>query len=357
MKKKIDREQFKMKFFQILTLIGTLIIVSTAEDGFADPLLKMLSNKVDLACKAVGNAVSRFPLNEPNIEKVSFQLRLPCRTIEYPVGQSNMFRYVSQFDPKKRTVVFVAGFFAPPEIYFIADMAKAYNCRGGYNFLLYNTRTYLATLYANTAYNTDKLGRFLAIGLRNLGLPPDRLHIIGHSLGAHIVGIAGRYYYKLTGRKIDRITGLDPARPCFRTPSIFPSLKRGDGRYIDIIHSNPYELGTEEAIGDVDFFAGGLSPTRRGCGINIRCSHEISIQYLVESIYPGNELNFVGYQCDSYEDLEQQTCRGPRSIMGFANGGRSRGIHYVPVRPQSPFGSNGNSDDSYRFNSCGRCKS
>ncbi|XP_059223461.1 vitellogenin-1-like [Stomoxys calcitrans] len=268
-----------------------------------------------------------------------------------------MLRNHPQFNAVRRTVFFVAGFFAPPEIYFISDMAKAYNCRGGYNFVLYNTGTYLATLYANTAYNTGKLGRFLAIGLRNLGLSPNRIHLVGHSLGAHIVGIAGRYYYKLTGRKIARITGLDPARPCFRTPSIFPSLQRGYAQFTDIIHSNPSELGTEELLGDVDFFPGGLSPTRKGCGINIRCSHEISIQYLAESIYPGNELNFIGYQCEDYQDLARKTCSGPRSIMGFANAGRSRGMHYVPVRPESPFGANATTDDSYRFDSCGRCVS
>lgn len=35
-------------------------------------------------------------------------------------------------------------------------------------------------------------------------------HIVGHSLGAHMAGQIGRYYYNYTCWKPFRITGLDP---------------------------------------------------------------------------------------------------------------------------------------------------
>lgn len=34
--------------------------------------------------------------------------------------------------------------------------------------------------------------------------------LIGHSIGAHIAGVAGRYLTKKTGKILPRITGLDP---------------------------------------------------------------------------------------------------------------------------------------------------
>lgn len=38
--------------------------------------------------------------------------------------------------------------------------------------------------------------------------------IEGHSLGAHIVGAAGRNFNYKTDKLVPRITGLDPANPC-----------------------------------------------------------------------------------------------------------------------------------------------
>ena len=42
-----------------------------------------------------------------------------------------------------------------------------------------------------------------------------RLHLVGHSLGAHLVGFLGKQVQKLGLGKVARITALDPARPLF----------------------------------------------------------------------------------------------------------------------------------------------
>ncbi|XP_073835415.1 vitellogenin-1-like [Musca autumnalis] len=335
-----------------------LIVILLASDlaDSLDTLLELTSNTIDVACRAVKNTVESYPINPPYIEKVSFQLRTACGTIEFPVQHVDKLRKFRQFDIRKKTAFFVAGWIAPPDYYYMKDIIKAYNCRRDYNFVLVNTGGFITNLYANSAYHTDKLGKFLAIGLRNLGLRVDNMHLIGHSLGAHIVGSAGRYYRQLTGRRLKRITGLDPARPCFVTPSVFPRLKRGDAEYIDIIHSNPFQFGSEELIGDVDFFPGGFVPSKPGCAISIRCSHEISVQYFAESVYPENERNFIGSQCRNLEELKAKSCSGPKSIMGLANAGVSRGIHYVPVRPIPPFGAYANVAATIRSYQCGLCR-
>jgi len=40
---------------------------------------------------------------------------------------------------------------------------------------------------------------------------PKMVHLIGHSLGAHVSGAAGRALFNRTGMKVHRISGLDPA--------------------------------------------------------------------------------------------------------------------------------------------------
>lgn len=81
---------------------------------------------------------------------------------------------------------------------------------------------------------------------------------LGHSLGAHIVGSAGQYIRRKTGRMLPRITGLDPANPCFH------SLVRTDeglsteaAEFVDVIHSNIGVLGKKSPTGHVDFYPNG----------------------------------------------------------------------------------------------------
>lgn len=61
--------------------------------------------------------------------------------------------------------------------------------------------------YILASYNVAMVGRLLTDFINFLikeGVSADDLHLIGHSLGAHVVGIAGAY---VRGGPIDTITG------------------------------------------------------------------------------------------------------------------------------------------------------
>ena len=80
------------------------------------------------------------------------------------------------------------------------------------------------------------------------------IYLIGHSLGAHISGYAAKL---VRDRKIpwtvQRITGLDPAWPCFTSDSFRLSstlhyplyhLDKTDAPFVDVIHTSGRGPGT-----------------------------------------------------------------------------------------------------------------
>lgn len=124
-----------------------------------------------------------------------------------------------------------------------------------------DSAAFVDTLYTWSAFNTDaigeKIGEALDILIRYSQYPLENIHLVGHSLGAHIVGAAGKTFYEKTGRLLPRITGLDPANPCFIQGERLNGLSRGDAEFVDIIHTNPGVLGKREPIGDIDFYPNG----------------------------------------------------------------------------------------------------
>lgn len=81
--------------------------------------------------------------------------------------------------------------------------------------------------------------------------------IKGHSLGAHIVGFAGRNFTHQTNLAVPRITGMDPAKPCFIDNPRLKGLRSGDGDFVDVIHTDPAICGLSHHVGDLDFYPNG----------------------------------------------------------------------------------------------------
>lgn len=73
------------------------------------------------------------------------------------------------------------------------------------------------------------------------------IYLVGHSLGAHISAYSA-YLIKESQKEqpqswiVGRITGLDPAQPCFSIADQSLKLDKDDAPFVDVIHTNARHL-------------------------------------------------------------------------------------------------------------------
>ena len=143
---------------------------------------------------------------------------------------------------------------------------------------------------------------FLYNSTRNSSLDfHESTYLIGHSLGAHVSGFAGRS--SLHG-KPGVIVGLDPAGPEFDINKPLERLNKDDANYVHVIHTNLhqvlFQLGISEPIGDADFYPNyGLLQT--GC-FGVLSNMEKKMEKSSRNIMPKNSSG--GYHSDGYKHQE-----------------------------------------------------
>ena len=104
---------------------------------------------------------------------------------------------------------------------------------------------------------------------------------VGHSLGSHVCGFAGKTHI------LDGIIGIDPAGPIFEDNFIDGRLSKDDAKFVQTLHVDAGELGIDEAIGHQNVFInGGINqPGCRGVLSEAVCSHSpFAINFLLDMI-------------------------------------------------------------------------
>ncbi|XP_052124200.1 lipase member H-B isoform X2 [Frankliniella occidentalis] len=189
----------------------------------------------------------------------------------------------------------------------------------------------------------DLIGQLYMSG----GIDFSDLHLIGHSLGAHAMGFAGR----TAGLgKHGRITALDPAGPLFwNDPAV--RLDKSDAGFVDVIHTCAPVLGYWDPIGHVDFYPNGGTWVQPGCGLDAgTCSHCRGYSLLLESMEtPGA---FVGTSCTGWDDYKAGVCAGNATAeLGLGLDRRARGSFYFETNAEPPYSKLPGATASARLNS------
>ncbi|BFZ16539.1 hypothetical protein BsWGS_19578 [Bradybaena similaris] len=267
---------------------------------------------------------------------------------------------------QKRPTKFIThGFLNNPDTNpWLTDMKDALLRRGDYNVVIVDWAGGNGPPYSQASANTRLVGAQIAqlihLLISSKGVTAADLHIIGHSLGAHVAGYAGE---KVSG--LARITGLDPAGPYFENTDKTVRLDPTDAVFVDIIHSDAKNLlqlgfGMKEQLGHSDFYP-NLGHDQPGCtrspiaqisengltqGLKevVACNHLRSIKFYTESI--NSQCPFVAFPCASEEDFANNKCRACTTAgcapMGFnadrhipRNGGQAK--YYLTTAAHAPF--------------------
>ncbi|XP_067639515.1 vitellogenin-1-like [Eurosta solidaginis] len=320
--------------------------------------IEVIFSAVNQLCSSALSSQAVKPRETPDLQQLHFQFHTICSTYNYSILEFNRIVNNPEFDPKKPVVILATGWRTTiNDSSTIVEFAKAFNCRGDSNFVAVDAAYFVDTLYTWSALNTDEIGANIAEGLVLLTeiIPIENIHLMGHSLGSHIMGAAGRHFYYKTGKLIPRITALDPAKPCFNEGESLSGIMRGDAEFVDVIHSDPGILGKRDPTGDVDFYPGGLGPLPKGC-YDMGCAHSRSWQYYAETIYPGNEFSFMAVRCNSLTQLQQNKCPGVQVPMGYATPTNLKGNYFLEVNAESPFGKQSSAELLELQKNCGLCQ-
>lgn len=181
---------------------------------------------------------------------------------------------------------------------------------GEYNVICVDWKQYSTDLsYAVARARAKHIARDIAKVLTrityDLTIGVETMHLIGHSMGAHIVGFVGK---NLVDR-IPRITGLDPARPNYENNAPEDRLYITDAHFVDVMHTNTDKNGFRKPIGHIDFFPNG-GKSQPNCGLADKatgsCSHLKAYHYFSHSIWAKED--YVARKCSSWKDFKAHKC-------------------------------------------------
>ncbi|XP_047508858.1 lipase member H-like isoform X3 [Pieris napi] len=185
----------------------------------------------------------------------------------------------------------------------------------------------------------EQLGDAL-LELSKHGLDLDKVHLIGHSLGAHLIGATGKQLKKKK-KIVGRITGLDPAGPLYNKPTLLKGLNKNDAVFVVAIHTNPQLYGTSNNVGHIDIWPNCDLKLQPGCPNKFLdlCSHNRAPNFYCEAI--NSPKAFPSVQADSCSDWKTKKGSNnthPIIYMGENIDRKSRGYFYMRTNKLSPFG-------------------
>ncbi|CAH0592295.1 unnamed protein product [Chrysodeixis includens] len=273
--------------------------------------------------------IERYTRNPNNNDYWLYTRSNPLHAQELRLGDANSVLN-SNFDFSKVTVFLAHGWNGNGRNKMNGLLTEAFLENDDVNVIVLDWSELANRGYTTARQGTAEVGRGLGQfvnWLVQLGLSYDRVHLVGFSLGGHLVGNAGRE----TGSLAARVTALDPAGPLWGWGR--DHIAKTDGRYVEIIHTNTDFLGFQDPCGDADFYPNGGSGMP-GCWTN-SCSHSRAYEYMASTV---KHNHLLANECANYREASRNRCSGTTTPMGNSDLFKSRsGIFRVNTGRNYPY--------------------
>ncbi|CAG9761912.1 unnamed protein product [Ceutorhynchus assimilis] len=237
----------------------------------------------------------------------------------------------TSFNPRLRTIIYVFGWTSGVDKPGTVAIRKALLEKTDANVLIVDWSVYTQTMNYFAAYKSvPKTGEYLGQFLAKLIItyPVRKITVVGHSLGAHVAGFAGR----IIGGILSVIIALDPAGVFYSHLEASKRLNTGDAKYVTVIHTS--YLGLHSPIGHSDFYPNG-GWYQKGC-TEFMCSHkramDLYIESLSDTLYGRKCAKFWLYVCGFCSMNEE------KKMGGIYVDTTALGDYYLCTNGEPPYG-------------------
>ncbi|WAR22785.1 LIPR1-like protein [Mya arenaria] len=308
------------------------------------------------------NAAGRLPQSPDAIRAVFSVYTRQNRNVPQVISANPVLVRASFLSPYRKSIFIIHGYRDDGRETWVMDMKNALLKQADVNVVSVDwERGANQADYNQAASNTRVVGALIAQLLTTLrqfrSLNYGDVHLVGHSLGAHIAGYAGERV-----KSVGRITGLDPAGLSFEGQPSEVRLDPTDALLVDVIHTDAQPitslgLGAKKPMGHVDFYPNGgkdqpgctrsprthlfklITGKFRSFKKGIACDHARARDYFIESIT--STCRFTANLCRSYNAFVRGDCpcrTTPCASMGFhARANSVHGKYFLDTTDKSPF--------------------
>lgn len=241
------------------------------------------------------------------------------------------------YDCKQPLVIFMHGFTDDPSLFNFSVVNEAFHSKGHLNILALDASPLIRYMYLRSSTYVRFIGEKLGVTLAAMveaGLDRKNIHLVGHSLGSHIAGFAGKEFFSLTGTLVGRISGLDPAGPAFSHQDQNLRLAPSDAEFVDVIHTNAGVYGMTSPVGHVDFFPNG-GEQQPNTFFQFE-SHNRVVGLFAESVK--NPEAFVARACENWEEFKKDDYTSDISLMGYGCKPGTKGLYFLRTGDEKPYG-------------------